>query len=111
MELLYNSTRNKSEKLTASMAILKVYVYLLGCSVPEWIPKLSMDLDLLKDMSYQETAYEVMRRFLTDFTEEELKDCIRRAYDEKFDTPEIAPIHKTEDVCYLELFHGRYYRI
>ncbi|HIQ96940.1 MAG TPA: threonine synthase [Candidatus Limivivens merdigallinarum] len=106
MELLYNSTRNKSEKLTASMAILKGLAEDGGLFVPEWIPKLSMDLDLLKDMSYQETAYEVMRRFLTDFTEEELKDCIRRAYDEKFDTPEIAPIHKTEDVCYLELFHG-----
>ena len=106
MELLYNSTRNKSEKLTASMAILKGLAEDGGLFVPEWIPKLSMDLDLLKEMSYQETAYEVMRRFLTDFTEEELKDCIRRAYDEKFDTPEIAPIHKTEDVCYLELFHG-----
>ena len=42
-------------------------------------------------MSYQETAYEVMKLFLTDFTEEELKRCIACAYDEKFDTEAIAP--------------------
>ncbi len=44
-------------------------------------------------MSYQETAYEVMKLFLTDFTESELKECISKAYDSKFDTEEvIAPI-------------------
>ena len=29
-------------------------------------------------MPYQEVAYEVMKLFLTDFTEEELKNCIRQ---------------------------------
>ena len=43
-------------------------------------------------MSYQQVAYEVMKLFLTDFTEEELKNCINRAYDSKFDTTEIAPL-------------------
>ena len=57
-------------------------------------------------MTYQETAYEVMSRFLTDFTEEELKGCIEKAYDSKFDTEEIAPIHKAGSAYYLELFHG-----
>ena len=57
-------------------------------------------------MSYQETAYEVMKLFLTDFTEEELKSCIARAYDEKFDTPVIAPLVKADGAYYLELFHG-----
>ena len=45
-------------------------------------------------------------QFLTDFTEEELKDCIAKAYDEKFDTKEIAPLVKTDEAYYLELFHG-----
>ncbi len=58
------------------------------------------------EMTYQETAYEVMSRFLTDFTEEELKNCIANAYDEKFDTTEIAPLHKADGAYYLELFHG-----
>lgn len=42
-----------------------------------------------------------------DFTEEELKACIRGAYDEKFDTPEIVPVVKKGDALFLELFHGR----
>ena len=57
-------------------------------------------------MSYQEVAYHVMSRFLTDFTEEELKDCIARAYDDKFDTDVIAPLAKADGAYFLELFHG-----
>ncbi len=57
-------------------------------------------------MSYKETAYVVMKEFLTDFTEEELKSCIDKAYDAKFDTEEIAPLVKAEGAYYLELFHG-----
>ena len=60
----------------------------------------------LAEMSYQETAYEVMKRFLTDFTEEELKHCINSAYDSKFDTEEIAPLVEADGAYYLELFHG-----
>ena len=47
-----------------------------------------------------------MKQFLTDFTEEELKTCIERAYDSKFDTEEIAPLVKADGAYYLELFHG-----
>ena len=36
-----------------------------------------------------------MSRFLTDFSEKELKDCIAAAYDEKFDTKAIAPLQKS----------------
>ena len=57
-------------------------------------------------MSYQQVAYEVMKLFLTDFTEEELKNCINRAYDSKFDTTEIAPLKFADGAYYLELFHG-----
>ena len=63
-------------------------------------------MDRLAEMSYQEIAYEVMSRFLTDFTEEELKACIAKAYDSKFDTQEIAPLVKAGGAYYLELFHG-----
>ena len=65
-----------------------------------------MSLGELKEMTYQEIAYTVMKEFLTDFTEEELKSCIAKAYDSKFDTEEIAPLAKVEDAYYLELFHG-----
>ena len=69
-------------------------------------------LDALVDMSYQEVAYEVMKQFLTDFTEEELKYCINSAYDKKFDTEEIAPlVERKDDTYYWSLFHGADYRI
>ena len=48
----------------------------------------------------------MMLKFLTDFTEDELKNCIAKAYDSKFDTEEIAPLAKVENDYYLELFHG-----
>ena len=63
-------------------------------------------MEKLADMTYQETAYEVMKRFLADFTEEELKSCINRAYDSKFDTEEIAPLTKADGMYFLELYHG-----
>lgn len=106
MELLYKSTRNAEKTVTASEAILKGLADDGGLFVPVSIPKLDVTLDELKAMSYQETAYAVMKQFLTDFTEEELKSCIAKAYDSKFDTEEIAPLAKVEDTYYLELFHG-----
>ena len=74
--------------------------------MPDSLPKLDVDMDTLAKMSYQETAYEVMKLFLTDFTEEELKHCINSAYDSKFDTEEIAPLVDADGAYYLELFHG-----
>lgn len=104
--MLYVSTRNAKETATASQAVLKGLAQNGGLFVPEQIPALDIPVNKLKDMTYQETAYEVMKLFLTDYTEEELKTCIRNAYDEKFDTDEIAPLVKAQDVSYLELFHG-----
>lgn len=106
MNLMYNSTRNKQETATASQAILKGLASDGGLFVPEAIPALDKDIAELANMSYQEVAYEVMKLYMTDFTEEELKNCINRAYDSKFDTTEIAPLVKKDGAYYLELFHG-----
>ena len=94
MQVLYKSTRGKEETVTASMAILQGLSEDGGLFVPTSIPRLDIPVDRLSEITYQETAYEVTSRFLTDFTEEELKGCIEKAYDSKFDTEEIAPIHK-----------------
>lgn len=106
MEVLYNSTRNNDVKVTASQAILKGLADDGGLFVPQNIPTLDKSIRELSAMTYQEVAYEVMKLFFTDFTEEELKNCINKAYDSKFDTPEIAPIVKADDAYFLELFHG-----
>ncbi len=106
MEVLYSSTRNGEPKFTASQAILKGLADDGGLFVPDHIPALSCSMRDLSGKSYQEVAYEVMKLFFTDFTEEELKNCIERAYDSKFDTEEIAPLVEAEGTYYLELFHG-----
>ena len=106
MGVLYSSTRNGDVKFTASQAILKGLADDGGLFVPDSIPALDVSLDELAGMSYQETAYAVMKLFLTDFTEEELKACINKAYDSKFDTEEIAPLVQADGAYYLELFHG-----
>ena len=106
MNLLYKSTRNSDKTVTASQAILKGLADDGGLFVPVSVPKLDVTMDELKDMSYQETAYAVMKQFFTDFTEEELKHCINSAYDSKFDTEVIAPLVKVGDTYHLELFHG-----
>ena len=106
MDLYYKSTRDSNVKATASEAILTGLAPDGGLFVPEFIPALDVPLEKLKKMSYQETAYAVMKQFLTDFTEEELKRCIDKAYDEKFDTEEIVPLVKMDNTYYLELFHG-----
>ena len=73
MDLYYKSTRNSNLKVTASEAILKGLADDGGLFVPESIPKLDVTIEELAKMSYQETAYQVMSRLLTDFTEEELR--------------------------------------
>lgn len=105
-EVLYKSTRSKKEPVKASEAILKGLSEDGGLFVPDHIPALDKSLAEFSKMNYQETAYEVMKLYLTDFTEEELKTCIAKAYDEKFDTEVIAPLTEAEGAYYLELFHG-----
>ena len=106
MEVIYRSTRSNGAPVTASQAILKGLSDDGGLFVPDHIPTLDKSLKELAGMTYQQVAYEVMKLFLTDFTEEELKNCINNAYDSKFDTEKIAPLVKADDAYYLELFHG-----
>jgi len=106
MEIIYNSTRNKDLKATASQAILKGLAEDGGLFVPDQIPALDKSIEELSEMDYKELAFYVLGKFLTDFTEDELKNCIEMAYDSKFDTEEIAPLVSADHAYYLELFHG-----
>ena len=106
MEPMYRSTRSEGKTVTASQAILKGLAEDGGLFVPTSIPSLDKSFADIAKLNYQETAYEVMKKFFTDFTEEELKNCITKAYDDKFDTKEIAPLVEKDGTYYLELFHG-----
>ncbi|MCR5156886.1 MAG: threonine synthase [Butyrivibrio sp.] len=105
-EILYSSTRGDKGRIRASEAILRGLAPDGGLYVPDSIPKLEKTLREISALTYQETAYEVMKLLLTDYTEDELKYCISHAYDSKFDTEEIAPLSEAGGAYYLELYHG-----
>ena len=105
-EILYKSTRSDSAPVSASKAILMGLAQDGGLFVPTQIPAFDKTLSELAGMDYRGVAYEVMKLLLTDFTEEELKGCIERAYGDNFDVKEIVPLHNADGAYLLELFHG-----
>lgn len=105
-QILYKSTRGKVTGVKASEAILKGIAEDGGLFVPETMPKIEGTIEALVNLNYKELAYNIMSKFFTDFTEDELKKCIESAYDEKFDTKEIAPVKEVGNEYVLELYHG-----
>ena len=105
-DIYYSSTRGGERGATASQAILKGLADDGGLFMPDKIPALDISPAKMVGMTYREIAYEVMKLYLTDFTEDELKSCIASAYDSKFDTEEIAPLARADGAYYLELCHG-----
>jgi threonine synthase len=102
----YISTRGSKEGLSSGEAILKGICEDGGLFVPEDMPSLSMELQDLTSLDYRELALLILKKFLTDFSEQELKDCVAKAYDCKFDTSSIAPLVRKNEVNFLELYHG-----
>lgn len=105
----YNSTRNGNISISSAEAIKKGLSEDGGLFVPKSFPEITLsEIQKFADMSYRERAFEILSKFLTDFTPEELKNCIEKAYTkEKFGTENIAPVYKLNDTEYiLELWHG-----
>ena len=105
----YKSTRNSSISISSAEAIKQGLSVEGGLFVPETLPAMSIsEIEALKDMSYRERAKVILSKYLTDFTEEELDNCINKAYTrEKFGSENIAPVYKLNDDEYiLELWHG-----
>ncbi len=103
---MYKSTRGSAKEVTSSEAILKGIAEDGGLYVPSIIPTIDFDIENLAKLDYKSLAYLVMSKFFTDFTEEELKSCINKAYDDKFTTEEITPVKKIGDTYFLELYYG-----
>ena len=105
----YKSTRNSSLQVTAAQAIAQGISAEGGLFVPETLPEITQDdLRMLADKSYVERAKFVLGKFLTDFTEEELANCVESAYTaDKFGSDDIAQLAHLYDGTYmLELWHG-----
>ena len=107
MSIKFKSTRGSDKLVTASQAIVKGIADDGGLFIPCVIPEIDFELEKILDLNYKELAYEVLKLIISDFTEDELKYCIENAYDDKFDTPCIAPLKEAAGNYFLELFHGR----
>ena len=106
--MLYFSTRNSNEKVTASQAIAHGLAPDGGLYVPESLPQLTLeDIKALGKENYKGRALKIMKPFLDEFTEPELKTMIARAYGDNFDSDSAAPVHFLDDnTAVLELWHG-----
>lgn len=107
--MYYKSTRNSSVNVTSAQAIAQGISKDGGLFVPSEIPAITMDdIKALGEKSYAERALFVFSKYLTDFSEAEIRYCVDSAYNDKnFDTDNIAEIAHLFDGTYmLELWHG-----
>jgi threonine synthase len=106
--LKYSSTRGDSVQVTAAEAIIKGLAADSGLFVPDELPQISPSfIEELVPLSYEERAVKVLRLFLTDYTDEELKTCVENAYGKgKFDCAGRAPVTDLGAMQVLELWHG-----
>ena len=105
----YESTRGNSPAVSSAEAIKKGIAPDGGLYVPTTKIEISpTQINALASLAYAERAAFILKYFLTDFTTEELEECVEAAYGGgKFDVPGVAPVRKlTNDTAVLELWHG-----
>jgi len=102
---MFISTRNKKEKYSSIEAIINGLANDGGLYVPEVILPID-NIYNLKDLSYQDLAYEVISHIFSDLDKDVLKDVINNAYSDNFDSKDITPLTKVNDKYFLELYHG-----
>ena len=105
--MTYTSTRGNSKPVSAAEAILKGIADDGGLYAPLEIPKFTLPLNKLTDMKYTDLAFEVLKLWFTDFTDDELRYCIEAAYSKGFDNELVAPVIHAGESYFLELFHGQ----
>lgn len=105
----YGSTRGGLKSLKSAEAIKMGLAPDGGLFVPEVRVKMTLDdINELIDMSYQDRAVHILKKYLTDYSDQEIADCVYNAYTtQKFGDSKIAPVYRlNENVHILELWHG-----
>ncbi len=106
----YIGTRGGLEKgYSAAEAIREGMVPGGGLFVPETFPRVSLkEIDELKEMRYEEISLRILKKYLTDYSEDEIRECVEGAYnDGSFSHGERTPVVKLEgDLYVMELWHG-----
>ena len=103
---IYSSTRNKQIIKTPKEAILAGIADDGGLYVYDGLTDLKLPLEAMMKMNYLEMAETVLSLLLPDFSEAEVKSCVKDAYENQFTNADITPVHLAKDQAILELFHG-----
>ena len=106
--MMYNSTRDKSCRVSAAHAIVHGLAPDGGLFVPEELPKLSLaQIEALSKTDYRGRAEELLSLFLDEFDRAEIKRIVSAAYGDNFDDAAVAPLHIIDGkTAVLELWHG-----
>ena len=104
--MLYYSTRNKSVTASSSEAILRGIAPDGGLYLPESFECAKITLEDTLKMTANEISAEILSKFFTDFSYEEIKEIVSLAYSGTFESKEFAPLVKVGDKFVLELYHG-----
>ena len=102
----YHSTRSRDDLCGSRAAVLQGLCEDGGLFVSDELPGAAFDMRPLMDMEYNDIVLEVFRRVLSDYTGEELSDCIRKAYEGRFEGGCPAPVSRIGEDFLLELWHG-----
>ncbi len=105
----YCSTRNADLRVPAAAAIAQGIAKDGGLFTPVTLPQLTAaQLEAMRPMTYAQRAETILRLFLTDYSDDEIRDCVADAYTPaKFGGENPAPLHKLDDTrAVLELWHG-----
>ena len=107
--MFYESTRGGLKSVSSAEAIKRGIAPDGGLFVPDREITLSLDeIGKLVHMNYQQRAAAILKYYLSDYTDQEIEECVNNAYTlEKFGCEDIAPIYKlTDNIHVLELWHG-----
>ena len=105
--IMYESTRGSKDYKTGAQAVIQGIAEDRGLYVPQVVPALPMAIGDMVGMTYKQVAFEIIKTFFDDYTDEEMKYCTDGAYDSKFEEKEIVPVTKAGGAYFLELYHGK----
>lgn len=94
----FQSTRGLEAGIKSAEAIIRGIAKDGGLYVPESFPNLYDSLKKEKSLSYEELAFKIIKEFFSDINEEDLKEAINDAYNNRFSV--------NVKNGFLELYHG-----
>ena len=104
--MIYQSTRNDGLTVSSAQAILDGMAGDGGLYSPASFSDISLDWRALLPLSTRDMATRILAALLPSFSEAEMGELVRRAYEGKFETEDLTPTVRVGEDTVLELFRG-----